>query len=119
MIIDAHVHYTPPELRDNLDGFFKEEPFWGLLLAPGPDGRSLQGWASAERMIEDMDAAGVDKAVLMGEYRRSHEACVARNDQALQHHAAVARPGDPLRRGPAESRPRQRSTRSRGAWTRA
>ena len=83
MIIDAHVHFTPPELRDNLGAFFRDEPFWALLLAPGPDGRSLQGWATAERMIEDMDAAGVDKVVLMGEYRRSHEACVARNDQAL------------------------------------
>lgn len=84
MIIDAHVHYTPPSLRDNLDAFFQEEPFWGLLLAPGPSGRSLQGWATAERMIADMDAAGVDKVVMMGEYRRSHEACVARNDQTLE-----------------------------------
>ncbi len=84
MIIDAHVHYTPPELRDNLDAFFREEPFWGLLLAPGPDGSTLQGWATPDRMIEDMDAAGVDKVVLMGEYRRTHEACVARNNQALE-----------------------------------
>jgi hypothetical protein len=30
-----------------------------------------------------MDAAGVDKVVLMGEYRRTHDGCVARNDQAL------------------------------------
>jgi uncharacterized protein len=84
MIIDAHVHYTPPALRDNLDAFIREEPFWGLLLAPGPDGRSLQGWATAEHMIADMDAAGVDKVFMMGEYRRSHEACVARNDQTLE-----------------------------------
>ena len=84
LIIDAHVHYTPPALRDNLDAFFREEPFWGLLLAPGADGRSLQGWATDERMIADMDAAGVDRVVLMGEYRRSHEACVARNDAAIE-----------------------------------
>jgi uncharacterized protein len=84
MIIDAHIHYTPPELRENLDAFFREEPFWGLLLAPGPDGRTLQGWAAPERMIEDMDAAGVDKVFLMGEYRRTHEACEARNDRGLE-----------------------------------
>lgn len=84
MIIDAHVHFTPPSLRDSLDDFFSEEPFWGLLLAPGPDGKSLQGWATAEQMIADMDAAGVDRVVLMGEYRRSHEACVARNNLALE-----------------------------------
>ena len=84
MIIDAHVHYTPPALAADLDAFIAAEPFWGLMLAPGPGGKSLQGWATAERMIADMDAAGVDKAVLMGEYRRSHEGCMARNDQALE-----------------------------------
>ncbi len=84
MIIDAHVHYTPPELRANLDEFIKVEPSWGLLMG-GPN--SVQGWVSAERMIEDMDRAAVDKVLLMGEYRRLQEGCVARNDEAL----AIAR----------------------------
>jgi len=84
MIIDAHVHYTPPELRANLDEFIKVEPYWGLLMG-GPN--SVQGWVSAERMIEDMDRAAVDKVLLMGEYRRLQEGCVARNDEAL----AIAR----------------------------
>lgn len=83
MIIDAHVHYTPPSLAADLDPFTAAEPFWGQMLAPRPGGKSLQGWATAERMIADMDAAGVDRVVLMGEYRRSHEGCVARNDEAL------------------------------------
>lgn len=83
MLIDAHVHYTPPSLAADLDAFIREEPFWGQMLAPRPDGTTLQGWATAERMIADMEAAGVDRVVLMGEYRRSHEGCVARNDQAL------------------------------------
>lgn len=83
MLIDAHVHYTPPALAADLDAFVRAEPFWGQMLAPRAGGRSLQGWATAERMIADMDAAGVDRVVLLGEYRRSHEGCVARNDQAL------------------------------------
>jgi uncharacterized protein len=83
MRIDAHVHYTPPSLAAELDGFIQQEPFWGLMLAPDADGGGVQGWATAERMIADMDAAGVDKVVLMGEYRRTHDGCVARNDQAL------------------------------------
>ena len=83
MRIDAHVHYTPPSLAAELDTFIQQEPFWGLMLAPDAGGGSVQGWATAERMIADMDAAGVDKVVLMGEYRRSHDGCVARNDQAL------------------------------------
>ena len=80
MIIDAHVHYTPPELRAHLDEFIRAEPYWGLLMG-GPN--SVQGWVSAERMIEDMDRAEVDKVLLMGEYRRLQEGCVARNDEAL------------------------------------
>jgi uncharacterized protein len=82
MRIDAHIHYTPPELRDGLADFMRAEPFWGLMLAPS-EGKSVQGWASAERMIADMDAAGIDQVWLLGEYRRSHEACVARNNQTL------------------------------------
>ena len=83
MLIDAHIHYTPPSLADDLDAFVRAEPFWGLMLASGSGGKSVQGWATAERMIADMDAAGIDKVVLLGEYRRTHVGCVARNDQAL------------------------------------
>jgi hypothetical protein len=79
MIIDAHIHFAPPELAARLDQFTRDEPYWGLLMGPG----SPQGWASAERMIEDMDAAGIDKVVVMGQYRRRHEGCVEANDEAL------------------------------------
>jgi hypothetical protein len=83
MLIDAHVHYTPPSLAAELNDFLAQEPFWGLMLRSAAGGPSIQGWATAERTIADMDAAGVDKIVLMGEYRRKHDGCVARNDQAL------------------------------------
>ena len=83
MRIDTHVHYTPPSLAAELDAFIQQEPFWGLMLTPDAGGRSVQGWATAERMIADMDAAGIDRVVLMGEYRRSQDGCVARNEQAL------------------------------------
>ncbi len=95
MLIDAHIHLTPPELAADLPAFAEQEPYWGLLLGAGsnttradgsrpPVGRpSVQGWATAERMIADMDAAGMHKVVLMGEYRQRHEQCVERNDQAL------------------------------------
>ena len=75
MLIDAHVHYTPPVLAADLDGLMQQEPYWGLMLAPVAGGKSVQGWATAERMIADMDAAGVAKVVLMGEYRRTQEGC--------------------------------------------
>ncbi len=81
MIIDAHVHFTPPELAANLQAFIAAEPYWGLLMG-GPD--SPQGWASAGRMIDDMDRAGVDRVILVGEYRRSAEACAGRNDVGIE-----------------------------------
>ncbi|MEM9777322.1 MAG: amidohydrolase family protein, partial [Chloroflexota bacterium] len=82
MKIDAHIHFTPPELKQKLEQFSETEPYWGLLLNP-PEGRSIQGWADPERMIADMDAAGIDKVVIVGEYFRQHENCVARNNQAI------------------------------------
>lgn len=81
MRIDAHVHFTPPSMAADLTAFSEQEPYWGLLLGGGSG--AVQGWATAERMIEDMDRAGIDRVILMGEYRRHHDACVARNDQAL------------------------------------
>ncbi|MFK7802267.1 MAG: amidohydrolase family protein [Anaerolineae bacterium] len=83
MRIDAHIHFTPPQLRQRLDKLSEEEPYWGLLLNP-PNSKSIQGWADPERMIADMDAAGIDKVVIVGEYFRQHEACVARNNQAIE-----------------------------------
>ncbi|MDM8518602.1 amidohydrolase family protein [Anaerolineales bacterium HSG6] len=79
MKIDAHVHYMPPSLKENLADFAAREPYWGLLVTPP----SIQGWATPERMIADMDAAGLDKVVLVGEYFYQHSACVARNNQAI------------------------------------
>ena len=84
MRIDSHVHYTPPSLADDLEEFSKNEPLWGLLLNPGKKDAPAQGWATTERMIADMDAAGIDSVILQGEYRLRHESCVERNDQALE-----------------------------------
>ena len=53
------------------------------MLPPAAGGGGGQGWVIAERMIADMDAAGIDRGVLLGEYRRSHDDCVVRNDQTL------------------------------------
>lgn len=81
MRIDAHVHYTPPSILDDLTNFTRQEPYWGLLLAPNS---AVQGWATAEQMIADMDSAGLDKVVLVGEYFQQHGSCVTRNNQAIK-----------------------------------
>jgi predicted TIM-barrel fold metal-dependent hydrolase len=81
--IDAHLHYLPPSLAADLSALAEQEPYWSLLLQSEAGRPSLQGWATPEQMIADMDQAGIDKVVLQGEYRMTHAACVARNDAAL------------------------------------
>jgi predicted TIM-barrel fold metal-dependent hydrolase len=83
MRIDAHIHFTPPDMAADLTAFAEAEPYWGLLVAGDATIHTVQGWATPERMIADMDRAGVDRVLLMGEYRRRHEACVERNDRSL------------------------------------
>lgn len=82
MRIDIHVHYMPPELANDSD-FFNREPFWQYLARPNSK-KSVQGWATAERMIEDMDRSGIDMVVVQGEYFQSHESCVSRNNRVLE-----------------------------------
>ena len=84
MRIDAHVHYTPPSMQENFAEFAEREPYWGLLISPDSDNHTIQGWATPERMIDDMDAAGIDRVVVMAEYRLRHESCIERNEQALR-----------------------------------
>lgn len=83
MRIDAHVHFTPPSMADDLPGLSAREPYWGLLVTPSSANHTEQGWATAEQMMEAMDHAALDRVVLMGEYRLRHESSVARNDQSL------------------------------------
>jgi predicted TIM-barrel fold metal-dependent hydrolase len=83
MRIDAHIHYTPPTMAQDLAGFAEREPYWGLLITPDPVNHTEQGWATPERTIADMDLAGLDKVVLLGVYRQTQADCVATNDEAL------------------------------------
>ncbi|MBI4790598.1 MAG: hypothetical protein HY782_26515 [Chloroflexi bacterium] len=82
MRIDMHAHYMPPALAQDRE-FFAREPYWEYLIQPGSS-KSVQGWAMPERMIADMDRAGIDKIVLQGEYFLQHESAVWRNDQVLE-----------------------------------
>jgi predicted TIM-barrel fold metal-dependent hydrolase len=80
MRIDAHIHYMPPELADNLTDLTSHEPYWELLLCP----HSVQGWSTAEQLISDMDQAGLEQVILVGEYFRQHTSCVTRNNRAIE-----------------------------------
>lgn len=76
-----HIHYMPPTWAEDRE-LLRREPYWEFLSRPD-SGKSVQGWATAERMIKDMDAAGIDRVVLQGEYFFAHESAVRRNNQVL------------------------------------
>ena len=84
MKIDAHIHYTPPSMAENLEAFSEQEPYWGLLITPDPINPTQQGWATGERMIADMDRAGIDKVVLLGVYRQTVESTRDTNNDTLE-----------------------------------
>ncbi len=85
MIIDAHIHMYPPEVAADPVGWARrmDEPYWGALVGDNPTGATIQGWATVEQLIADMDAAGVDRVVLQGIYFRHHRSCVAQNNWYL------------------------------------
>lgn len=81
MVIDAHVHLYAPEVMADPRawGDAQGEPWWTECVTP--HGRtSLQGWASIDQLLRDMDAAGIDQAVLLGWYWEHHTTCVRQND---------------------------------------
>ena len=58
-VIDAHTHMFPPSVREDPSLVEEEEAAFGLMFGHG---RSRM--ASPETMLEEMDDAGVEMAVL-------------------------------------------------------
>ena len=85
MKVDAHVHRYPEEVFQNPSAFAEQrgEKHWLQLVAPD-DRPSIQGWADREKMIDDMDAAGLDKVVLLGWYWEKPDTCILQNEWHLQ-----------------------------------
>ena len=80
-VIDAHTHFFPESLHQDPASWaaLNSEPHWSQLVAP--NGKpSLQGWASEQTMLQDMDTAGVEKAVLAGWYWEQAETCRWHNE---------------------------------------
>lgn len=82
LLIDAHTHWHPDFVSRDPCGWARAvgEAHWGRLMAPRPDGRkNLQGFPSIEKFLRDMDAAGVERAVIQAWYWRMPENCEAVN----------------------------------------
>lgn len=77
-MIDAHTHFYPENVAANPAAWAERrgETYWAALVGPRPDGkRSLQGFPSEKKFLEDMDAAGVERAIVQGWYWESPDTC--------------------------------------------
>lgn len=82
MIVDAHVHFTPPGMLERI-AETGDEPYWEFIMTPDEKNQAEQAFVTAERMIADMDASGVDQVVLQAGYQQSERGCREANDTVL------------------------------------
>jgi hypothetical protein len=81
-ILDAHVHLYPPEINRDPAGWAatQGEPHWALLCTRRRrDGRPVQGFPSAEELLRELDAAGIERALLLGWYWEQAASCALQN----------------------------------------
>lgn len=78
MIVDFHTHIFPPEVRSQRERYARLCPrFSDLYLRPNAR------LATAEEIVAEMDAAGVDVAVVAGFDWETHDLCVEHNDYLI------------------------------------
>lgn len=79
-LFDAHTHCFPCGLEQSARAWAQQqrEPHWANLVEP--IGRaSIQGWSDLQQMLDHMDAAGVEKACLLGWYWENEATCLWHN----------------------------------------
>src|SRR5258708_5237237 len=82
MIIDAHVHLYPAEVKRDPAGWAAAhgEAHWALLCTRRrKDGRPVQTLPTVDQLLTAMDAAGVERAVLLGWYWENPSTCAWQN----------------------------------------
>ena len=81
-IIDAHVHLYPSGVERDPAGWAaaQGEPHWAVLCTRRRrDGRPVQTFPTVAELLRTMDAAGVQRAVLLGWYWEKPATCVEQN----------------------------------------
>lgn len=86
VIVDFHTHIFPPNVRDRRQSYLQRDPTFAEMYA-SPKAKI----ATAEELIQSMDAAGVDVSVALGFAWQEHELCLRHNDYLLE--AAARYPG--------------------------
>ncbi|MEZ4500484.1 MAG: amidohydrolase family protein [Thermomicrobiales bacterium] len=74
-VIDAHTHAFPPEIGANREAFRQRDAWFADLYA-----NPKASLATAEDLIESMDRAGIDKALICGFPWRDAGLCTYHND---------------------------------------
>ncbi len=77
MFIDVHTHLYPESVyKDPLAWAApRKENYWLKCVAP-EQGPKLQGWATPDAMLRDMDEAEIEKAIVLGWYWERSETCI-------------------------------------------
>lgn len=81
-IIDAHVHLYPPEVNRDPAAWAvaQGETHWSTLCTrQRKDGQRVQLFPSVDGLLKDMDAAGIERSVLLGWYWEKPESCAVQN----------------------------------------
>ncbi|PTX99015.1 amidohydrolase family protein [Opitutus sp. ER46] len=81
-IVDAHVHLYPPEVAAEPEAWAARvgERHWAVLCTRRRrDGRLVQSLPTVDELLAAMDAARVDRAVLLGWYWEKPETCAWQN----------------------------------------
>ncbi len=79
--IDAHVHLYPPEVNGDPLGWAEThgERHWALLCGRQRAGRPVQTFPAVGELLAAMDAAGIERAVLLGWYWETPGSCACQN----------------------------------------
>lgn len=81
-LIDAHVHLYPPAVNRDPAGWAaaQGEVHWATLCTRRrKNGRAVQAFPSVQELLGAMDAAGVERAVLLGWYWEHMASCRMQN----------------------------------------
>ena len=81
-IIDAHVHLYPEAANASPLPWAaaRQETHWATQATRRrKSGNAVQGFPSMADLLRDMDAAGINQAILLGWYWENHATCVEHN----------------------------------------
>lgn len=82
MIIDAHTHLYPPEINANPSAWalaHNEPHFAQLCTRTRKNGQLVQAFPSLDEFLRTLDAAQIDRAILLGWYWQNPSSCALQN----------------------------------------